>query len=78
MEQKIRNVVGSVLGLSEKESANIDQNESLLDYGLDSMNSIEIIVSIEEEFSISIEVEDLTVESVGSINGLIKLVNKYL
>ena len=57
----------------------LPKDESLLEFGvLDSGAIIELVVFVEEKWKIEIDDEDLTKESMGSINRLANLVREKL
>ena len=78
MEEKIKEIVITVLELSADDSDNISEDTELLDYGLDSMTCVEIVVNLEEEFGVTIDEEDLLVENMATINKIKNLVEKNL
>ena len=50
---------------------------SLMDtYGIDSVNLFEIVVGLEDEFGISLEDEDFSVETFATINSIAALVDR--
>ena len=77
MEEKIRNIVKEVLKLDDEQNANLMDDTNLIDFGLDSLTSVEIIVNIESEFDIFTNDDDLLVENLATINLLADLVKKY-
>lgn len=77
MEEKIKGIIAEVLGLNEEKIKTISENSSLVDWGLDSLNAIEIIVNLESEFDIEVEDEDLVIDSLCTIELLCNLIKKY-
>lgn len=77
MEEKLKEIIGIVLELSEDEVEAIELDTDLLELGLDSMTCVEVVVNLEEEFGITVDEEDLLVENMSSIQQLIELVEKY-
>ena len=45
-------------------------------YGIDSVNLFEIVVGLEDEFGISLEDEDFSVETFATINSIAELVDR--
>jgi acyl carrier protein len=52
----------------------LDLSSGLVDLGLDSLNTVEIVVRLEEEFGIELSDEDLTVEAFETVGSLWSLV----
>lgn len=77
MEEKLREIVGRVLELSEEEAGDLDRDADLMELGLDSMTCVEVVVNLEDEFGITVEEEDLLVENMSTIARLEELVEKY-
>ena len=77
MEEKIKEIVVTVLELSQDDADMIDEDTDLTEYGLDSMTCVEVVVNLEEEFGITVEEEDLLVENMSTIAGIKDLVEKY-
>ena len=55
----------------------IEEDTDLLEYGLDSMTCVGVVVSLEEEFGITVDEEDLLVENMSTISKIKELVEKY-
>jgi acyl carrier protein len=55
----------------------IDNDESLLGIGVDSLNMIELVVGIENEFDFELLDEDLIIENFETINSIIKMLEAY-
>ncbi|MBP5310990.1 MAG: acyl carrier protein [Lachnospiraceae bacterium] len=77
MEDKIKEIVISVLELAEDDAKQIEEDTDLLEYGLDSMTCVGVVVSLEEEFGITVDEEDLLVENMSTISKIKELVEKY-
>lgn len=77
MEEKLMEIVATVLELPEDVAQRMDRNTDLTGLGLDSMTCVEIVVNLEEEFGITVEEEDLLVENMSTIALLEDLVEKY-
>ncbi len=78
MEEKIKEIVIEMLELSSDDSEKISEDTELLDFGMDSMTCVTIVVNLEEEFGITIDEEDLLVENMSTINKIKNLVEKNL
>jgi len=56
----------------------IDDNADLSLYGMNSIEAIQLIVAIENEFNIEIDDEDLMIENINSVCKINDLIIKYL
>ena len=76
MEEKLVEIKGIVAEVSEMEPEEID-NDGLLkdDYGIDSMRMIEILATLEKNYGIKINQEDLS--EMRTVHNIYKIVNKY-
>ena len=77
MEDRIKEIIVTVLELSEDDAKQITEDTELLEYGLDSMTCVEMVVNLEEEFGITVDEEDLLVENMSTISKIKDLVEKY-
>ncbi len=56
MEEQIKSVIAELLGISAKE---IDSNSDLMEvYGIDSIDAVDLVLSFEDMFNISVPDED--------------------
>ena len=68
--EKIRSLLSEQLGFDEDQ---ITEATSFEDLGADSLDVVELMMSLEEEFSISADEEDLTeIKTVGDVVKLIE------
>ncbi|QJC32366.1 acyl carrier protein [Enterobacteriaceae endosymbiont of Donacia dentata] len=70
--KRVKKVIANVLEIKEK---NITNDTSFKDLNVDSLETIEIIMSLEEEFNIEISDEDT--EKITSIQEAINYINNY-
>ena len=56
----------------------ITLEDDLREYGMDSLNAVELVVSLEDKFGIEFNEEDLFVESLNSIQKLVEKRGEYL
>ena len=56
----------------------LDENESLIESGVDSLALVSPIVSIEYAFNVEFSDDDLQPENLKTVSSLIELVEKYL
>jgi len=74
MAEKIAKVVGDVLNRTLDPVETMSGDEPLHTLGMDSINCVEIILQLEEEFNIAFEDEELMLDNLNSINKLCKIV----
>lgn len=73
IKDKIINFLGKYIG-SEK----ISEQDNLFEMGfLTSLDVLDLVEFIENEFSIELDDDDIGMEYLGTITGIIELVNKY-
>lgn len=77
-KELIIKIISQSLGLSDKESKNLLDNTDLLEYGLDSLTAIEIVVNLENKFTIIIDDNDLLIENMNSIEKIVGLIERYI
>ena len=56
----------------------MDENESLIESGLDSLALVSLIVSIEYAFDVEFSDDDLQPENLQTLSSLIELTEKYI
>jgi len=74
MEKKIREFISELIKLEQNAMNSIDSDADLIEFGLDSLNSIELIVRLEDEFNIEIDDNDLFIDKINTINKLINII----
>lgn len=57
-------------------NAEIDKNDDLIDLGLDSFNCIQLIVLLEDTYSIEFNDDDLSLETVSSVSKIVDYILK--
>ncbi len=73
-EERIKEIVCEIVGIAKEE---INPEASFMDdMGLDSLRALEILAAIENEYSITIEPENL--REMTTLNNVIKLTKEYL
>ena len=71
VEEKVRNIVAKQLGLGEDE---VDNESSFIDdLGADSLDTVELVMSLEEEFDI--EISDDEAENILTVQAAIDHIN---
>ena len=77
MEEQLKEILIERLYL-DLEPADINSNTELAEYGIDSFLLLELIVGIEEQFSIKFEQADINSDSLKSIASIKTLVESKL
>ncbi|HEX3029375.1 MAG TPA: acyl carrier protein [Clostridia bacterium] len=76
-KETVIRIIAGVLNKAEGELLELDESADLREIGLDSISSIDVIVSMESEFNIAVDDEDLLIDNFNTIEKLIKLLEKY-
>jgi len=71
VEEKVRSIVAKQLGLSEDEVKN--ESSFIDDLGADSLDTVELVMSLEEEFDI--EINDTEAENILTVQSAIDHIN---
>ena len=71
----IRNKLAEVLKIENPEEISLEKD--LKEYGMDSLNAIELVVALEMEFGIEFAEDDLLVDNLCTVQKLILVVRKY-
>lgn len=75
LEKTIRNKLAEVLKIENSEEISLDKD--LKEYGMDSLNAIELVVALEMEFGIEFAEDDLLVDNLCTVQKIILVVRKY-
>lgn len=75
LEKTIRNKLAEVLRTENPEEISLEKD--LKEYGMDSLNAIELVVVLEMEFGIEFAEDDLLVDNLCTVQKLILVVRKY-
>ncbi len=59
-----------------KDITNIDQDDELIEYGLDSLNLVKVILAIEERYNIEFSEEELEFENFSTLKKIINIIEK--
>ena len=73
-EEKVKRVLKK-MGGAERLSAT---SSLKADLGLDSMQLVELLVTLEDEFKISLKEADMNPEKLKNVGSVIRLVNRYV
>ncbi len=72
MKDRIINIIKKLLDMDESE--NLDMNENLLIKGIDSLRFVEMIIQIEEEFSILFPDDKMNMFEMDTVNKIFSVV----
>lgn len=75
---KIKTAISNVLIIEIEQLNNISANEDLSYLGLNSFNTLSLIIFIEKEFGIEFDYDDLTFENVKTIDNIVEIIQKQL
>ncbi len=78
IQEKIGEIIGSVLEIGADRMASVAGSDALNDLGMDSLNCVDIVLSIEEEFDVIFNDEELLLENLNTINKLTETVEQKL
>jgi acyl carrier protein len=76
LKQQIKEMIVERLFLDADPSAMGDDENLMENYGIDSVNLFEIVVGLEEQFEISFEDEDFSVDLFANVNSLAEFVER--
>jgi len=60
----------------ESDTSNIQEDSWLVEYGFDSVNSLELIMALEEQFDI--EIEDEHVVEIQTVKDIVVMIESYI
>lgn len=73
VEERVKNIIVEQLGV---DTAQVTENAKFVDdLGADSLDTVELVMALEEEFSIEIPDEDA--EKIGSVGDAIKYIQEH-
>ncbi len=58
--------------------ANITEETSLVELGIDSLMTVELVLGLEDAFNIQFNDSDLEMENLRNVRDIVNLVNKYI
>ena len=58
--------------------ANITEENSLVELGIDSLMTVELVLGLEDAFNIQFNDSDLEMENLRNVRDIVNLVNKYI
>ncbi len=78
IEERIAQCIALTLKVEPESIKNMSGDQNLSTIGMDSLNSIDIVLSIEEEFGINFTDEDLLLQNLNTVSKLIQIVERKL
>lgn len=76
IEQRVREVIADQMGVADEDTISRDTNV-VTDLGADSLDAVEIVMALEEEFNIEIEL-DANLAKFETVGGCIDYISKVL
>lgn len=77
IEERVRKVIDENIEL-EVSAENIEGNKDLVDYGMESVNYMKIVVAIENEFDIRFTDEELVISNFETIDKIVAIIDSKL
>lgn len=78
LAERIENIILTVLKIEPEIIKELSPDETLNRIGVDSVNFIEIVISLEEEFNIAFEDDELLLHNLNTINKLKSIISNKL
>ncbi|MDT3400530.1 phosphopantetheine-binding protein [Streptomyces sp. B1866] len=72
--ERIRDLLGEIVGDPDVTAGITEETSVVDDLGLDSIQMINFLLRLEDEFDLELDFEGLTFEQVGSVRGLCRFV----
>ncbi len=76
IEERIVQCIATTLKADPEEIRDMSKDQNLSTAGMDSLNSIDIVLSIEENFGINFSDEELLLQNLNTINKLHQIVEQ--
>jgi len=76
--ERIEKIITDVLKIEPGTIKEISRDDTLNRIGVDSVNFIEIVISLEDEFNITFEDEELLLQNLNTINKLKNVITQKL
>lgn len=76
IKEKIIECIALVLRVDIADLKNLPGDQSLRLVGMDSLNSVDVIVNIEQELNISFNDNELMMDNINTVNKLVKIVEQ--
>ena len=73
--EKIIEIIAQIAGMNTED---IELDDELKILGINSLETVELLLEIEETFEITFDISDLDIDELGSIESIINLTNQYI
>lgn len=73
--KKIIEIIAQIAGMNTED---IELDDELKILGINSLETVELLLEIEETFEITFDISDLDIDELGSIESIINLTNQYI
>lgn len=78
MEEFVRGVLQEILDLDEETVEGLSVDSDLIEFGLDSLKAIELVVHIEDNYDIIILDDDLLIDNISTIEKIMDMIKRYI
>jgi acyl carrier protein len=75
VEEKIKQIIYSIIGNDDCNSSITDDSDLINDIGMDSIQIMQLVVELENEFNIEFDDDDLVMENLAKVNNLVQLID---
>lgn len=73
--KKIIDIIAQIAGMNTED---IELDDELKILGINSLETVELLLEIEETFEITFDISDLDIDELGSVESIINLTNQYI
>ena len=73
--KKIIEIIAQIAGMNTED---IELDDELKILGINSLETVELLLEIEETFEITFDISDLDIDELGSVESIINLTNQYI
>lgn len=78
IEKKVREIIAQIIQSDEFDVWELEVNDNLFHYGLDSMLAVSLIVFLEDTFFFEFPEEDLNTDNIKTIERIVNYVSRKL
>lgn len=73
--EKIIEIIAQIAGMNTED---IELDDELKFLGINSLETVELLLELEETFEITFDISDLDIDELGSVESIINLTNQYI
>ena len=73
--EKIIEIIAQIAGMN---MGDIELDDELKILGINSLETVELLLELEETFEIAFDISDLDIDELGSVESIINLTNQYI